>query len=795
MKLRSITAHLLILVFLATALPVAVLFLFAHQQARHMSLAVETQSMENVAESAAQTLHRRLLESLRTVRQIAGRNDVLLMLQSDAYEPGAALMRDAMAASGWYWAVFAFDRNGTIRAGNTADGQDLRAISIGNRDYYKAILSEKDFYISDVFQPRTGDMAAFSIAAPVHDGAGLLQGGAVAVVDLAPFAGEIAASLRYRGDGRGVILDADNRYIAGGRPLAPAAEAQHLPQEHATSPFTVQYGPQDRPMLLAMDSVPISNWKVLLVVPGASLEQAVLRTLQRTAHPKEMLVAGAVLFIVMAGLALAWLKGFVLGPWRQSIQYASDMAKGTPLEEPNDPYMEDLRQITGCLRNMANDLKNAVGFARGLLQGIGFPCLVTDPDGRIIHVNKPMLALVGRENEANELLDASASSVFAFTPGWKDITASVRENEETCLVYARSFSGAQGRTRLVGAVQPFYDLQGANLGLVSVWCDISNQERRAEGLENRLVQIEEHAAAETATTRALRQAARQTVTQLSGPGQALNEEIGLLQQAMQAAKSSLQPALQRVEEKAALELQAVAATKRCLEQFHAVMQNAKQRIGEDSRLLEATENAVRRAIQSEDALRRLDRALGPFSLLVQRLKNLAVQANLMALKTSSADADFEDPRRLAATAAEEAGLLAHDATRMVQDVRKWLAEVDAASQDMRAASRFFSEAAREAFAHAGDGNDASQTQLQLCQTLQEQFPSCVHAVTETAEIDLFAPTTAMEKACAAMDAAVARTAAVYHSMLHATNTAMGKLSEATTESERDKANQPLTPKR
>lgn len=57
-------------------------------------------------------------------------------------------------------------------------------------------------------------------------------------------------------------------------------------------------------------------------------------------------------------------------------------------------------------------LKNRLGFADGVLQGITFPTLVADTNVHITYVNAPMVKLVGKTGQPKDYIGMQAAEFF-----------------------------------------------------------------------------------------------------------------------------------------------------------------------------------------------------------------------------------------------------------------------------------------------------------------------------------------------------------------------------------------------
>jgi len=195
-------------------------------------------------------------------------------------------------------------------------------------------------------------------------------------------------------------------------------------------------------------------------------------------------VAGVTVLVIFLAVTL-FVRRAVSRPLGKLLAYLAAVTGGDFAAEP--PRLRgELDAVRQGLTAMVAEIKNKLGFSSSILRAVPLPCLVVDPEGRLLFANAALTGLLGRP-------DGTAGPVGRPLAEYIGPDATVTAQVLGCLADRRSRLGLEeilevgaGPARHVRLdAAPLYDLDGACLGVFALVVDLTESRSREALLASR----------------------------------------------------------------------------------------------------------------------------------------------------------------------------------------------------------------------------------------------------------------------------------------------------------------------
>lgn len=173
---------------------------------------------------------------------------------------------------------------------------------------------------------------------------------------------------------------------------------------------------------------------------------------------------------------------------------------------PNDAIGRTMQAV----EHMVAEMKNQLGFSRGVLEGVTIPCAVVDLDNVITHFNQSAADILGKRKDPLKYYGLTLNEVI-YHSSRKTLTQVAmkkREQVEWEIELTRDIDNVT--VTLQVAATPIYDLDDQLIGAITIWVDLTEERRQQKAVEAKNAVIEQaaHEANEiaqsvTASTRGL----------------------------------------------------------------------------------------------------------------------------------------------------------------------------------------------------------------------------------------------------------------------------------------------------
>ncbi len=127
----------------------------------------------------------------------------------------------------------------------------------------------------------------------------------------------------------------------------------------------------------------------------------------------KLVVASLVLLAAMAAIALFLVRRLLNRPIQAIMGYADRVAGGDLDARVEADLTAEMAHLAEAIRAMVAKLKEELEFAKGILDSVTMPCVVADPKGRLILVNRWLAHFLGEKKEPEHYIGRDIDDVFA----------------------------------------------------------------------------------------------------------------------------------------------------------------------------------------------------------------------------------------------------------------------------------------------------------------------------------------------------------------------------------------------
>lgn len=189
-------------------------------------------------------------------------------------------------------------------------------------------------------------------------------------------------------------------------------------------------------------------------------------------------------FILFVLCLLLFLRKAVFIPLKGIARVCDDVTRGIYSADFIPQSSSDMQNLSDCLTSMINALKTELGFSKGLMNGLGLPCVLTDTTDRITFINTQALALYDKEPPTSQYVGQLRGQALFNDPQRRTNTKRVLEENKDIVGEAYSFTTLDGQEHhaMVSATRLF-DLEGKLLGAFTLMADVSESVTQRQLIE------------------------------------------------------------------------------------------------------------------------------------------------------------------------------------------------------------------------------------------------------------------------------------------------------------------------
>jgi len=716
---KSISSVLIASVSLAVVLAVAVIVIYVSRSSYNLALDMEQQSMQQFSTASQSALDAYMGNTKMLVETLATQKAITEAFEGDPKRAKERL-HDYIKTNKDYWAIFLFDAKGVIMAGYNAAGADLTGQSRADRDYVKAVLGGQDLFIAkEVIKAKSGegDIFIFSLAKAIKDPSGKVVGGVGAFPKWETFTKNFVDPPRFGARGYGFMLDAKGRIIAHAVDktlmLKDLSEHEFIRKALEVKNGKMFYDWKGEQKFLTVSTDPDTGWAICMSAYVSELTATA--TMQRNI----LLGIGLAVVLVLVGLITFIINRLVVRPINEIVSFTERIAHGDFKATLGTGFKYELLLLADNIRSMVAEIKNKLGFSQGVLMGIPTPCGIVGPDFKMLWANQQICDLLEKPKPPAEHIGQKSGEFF-----WNDA------NRETMSDKAIRQNAAQrGKTEWTGkggkqvhvdvSTTPFYDLDGAPLGAISFWMDITEIMENQKRIEQQNEKIARAAEAATAIS-----------DQVASASEELSAQIEQSSRGTEEQRSRTGEAATAMEEMNATVMEVAKSASGAAE----MAEQAKKKAQEGAHLVDEVVANINQINTRAEALKvdmgELGKQAEGIGAIMNVISDIADQTNLLALNAAIEAARAGDAGRGFAVVADEVRKLAEKTMTATNEVGAYIKAVQDSAKKNIEGTEATTKAIVASTATAGKSGEALREIVGMVDRTADQVRSIATASEE-----------------------------------------------------------------
>ena len=655
-RIKSIGTVLILSVTLTVSLAVVGIILYISKSTYNLAITKEEQSLRQAGKAAQVGLDQYFETATSLVRTMASDPQVVSALEGD---PAKAQARIAamVKANPSVWSLLVFDSAGKVVAGVNANGDSLIGGSRADRDYYKAVMAGTELFLArNILISKSGgaDMYILPMASAIRDASGKTVGGVGAFVRWSSYTDRFINPLKFGARGYAFAIDSTGKIIAhaGDKALilTDVSGEAFIKDAIAKKNGEFYYNWKGDRKYLSFTTDPDTGFVVCMSAFESDLTETA--KMQRNI----LMAIGLAAVLVLVAVITLLIRRLVVQPINNLKHYTDAIARREYGAKRHADYRYELADLAANLHGMVDQLKERLGFAQGVLEGFVLPCAVFDRNDTTEFINDHMLKALEKDGAPESYLGKSSGEVI-----WNDAghdTVSKRALAEGRMVRTEVPYPAKSGTRIFDVTStPIKDLDGAVMGSLAVWFELTEIRAQQKQIESQNARIAKAAAAANTVSDQVASASEELAAQIEQSSRGSEEQRSHTAEAA-TAMTEMNSTVMEVAKNAGSAAELAERT--------------KARAEHGAQVVEQAVTTITRVAQQAEGLKadmgKLGKQAEDIGQILEVISDIADQTNLLALNAAIEAARAGDAGRGFAVVADEVRKLAEKTMQATSEV-------------------------------------------------------------------------------------------------------------------------------
>ncbi len=716
MKRLGLNQVLTLAVLVSLFCGIAAIIGYTAKSTYDISLDLEQEALQRTAKNLGNVLELYIDTAKEQAQNLAAQPAVA---QALAGSPQLAqdMLRQYVVQAGNIFSIILLDAAGKPVAG-ALRSNDALAPSFADRDYFQAVMGGRDSVVSSsVFKGKTTSVLLFAAAHAVKDQGGKTVGVVVICPSWDNFMSKYLDPVRFGDSGYAYMLDGQGRFIAHAKDksllLSPPPDRAFADRALALKNGIMEYEFKGEHKFMAVAQIAQTGW--LVCMTASESEMAALASGQRSV----LLAIGAAVLVLVAGLIIVFNKVVVLSPLAAIAAYAAAVADGDLKAALAGRFRFELAGLAHNMERMVAELKNKLGFAQGVMEGIPTPCGIVGPDCNMLWANKQICDLLEKKAPPATYF-GQKSGQFYLNDASKETCSDRALAERRAITAHNEYVAPSGRKLRIDVITtPFYDMDGKLLGSISFWSDQTERYLQQERI-----------AAQNALMSGTADAASNTADRMASAAEELSAQIEQANQGAQEQNNRVQETVTAVEQMNATILEVARNAGETASNAAAARDKAR----EGAALVVDVVAAVDKVRLAADKLKTNMHGLGEqaqgIGAVLGVISDIADQTNLLALNAAIEAARAGEAGRGFAVVADEVRKLAEKTMHATKEVGQAISGIQHGTADTVTMVEQAATAVEQATALAKRSGDALDEIVAVVETAGDQVRAIATAAEE-----------------------------------------------------------------
>ena len=377
--------------------------------------------------------------------------------------------------------IYVLNSQGTAVSGASSKGESFIGNNYGDRGYFKTAMQGKDAIDPNIIVAKTTKKEVLAIATPVLNDNRKPIGAVCVTINWREYIKSHVLNIAVTGNGYAFIIDANGRFIAHPNEdvhMADGSKMDFVPKALKMKNGSFDYDFKGKSKVLVFNTIEKTGW---LVCTSSYTEELAKDAVEQ----RNVLIAVAFgIFVVLLGSIVFMVRRIITAPLKNIMDYSAQIAHGDFKAALTGDYSFELAELAGNFKETTAVLKNRLGFADGVLQGITFPTLVADTDVHITYVNDAMIKLVGKTGKLKDYVGMTAAEFFYGDPKRRTISHKCLEEGTNAHGIETEMTFSDGAHRFLRIdASLIRDLDGNIVGAMTLVFDLTEIKKQQATIE------------------------------------------------------------------------------------------------------------------------------------------------------------------------------------------------------------------------------------------------------------------------------------------------------------------------
>ena len=407
LKFKSVNAAIASIISIILLIGVSILVIYVGESSYNIANKTSIEGMTLINKGLIANVNDLIDSNLSMIKVPAQSGQAKKAIEGDSADMDAllkALIKEYKGIN----SIFVLNSQGKAISGTSSTGESFIGNNYSERGYFKTAIQGKDAIDPNIIVAKTTKKEILALATPVFGDNGKPIGAVCVTINWLEYVKNHVLNITFADNGYALIIDANGRIIAHPNAEIHMSEGKmdFVPRAFKMKSGAFDYEFMGKGKIIVFNTLEKTGWLVCTTAFADDLAKDAV-------GQRNILIAVACgILVVLLGSIIFMVRRVITNPLRNIMDYSAQIAHGNFKAELAGNFKFELAELAGNFKETTAVLKNRLGFADGVLQGITFPTLVADTNVHITYVNAPMVKLVGKTGQPNDYIGMQAAEFF-----------------------------------------------------------------------------------------------------------------------------------------------------------------------------------------------------------------------------------------------------------------------------------------------------------------------------------------------------------------------------------------------